>query len=60
MKRILSILLLAFCVNVSAAVDYTWTSLAIPDETSTSGPQKQFHALPRKPLTESRCYGARG
>ncbi|MFL1555079.1 hypothetical protein [Pseudomonas sp. O11] len=37
MKRILSILLLALCANASAAVDYTWTSLAFPDETTTSG-----------------------
>lgn len=37
MKRILSILLLSFCANALAAVDYTWTSLAFPDETSTKG-----------------------
>ncbi|MBI6975416.1 hypothetical protein JET74_08245 [Pseudomonas lactis] len=37
MKRILGIMLLALCANASAAVDYTWTSLAFPDETTTSG-----------------------
>ena len=36
MKRTLSILLLTFCAGANAAVDYTWTSLAFPDETSTS------------------------
>lgn len=37
MKRILSILLFAVCTHANAAVDYTWTSLAFPDETSSKG-----------------------
>lgn len=48
MKRILSILLFAFCAKASAAVDYTWTSLSFPDETSTNGLPEAIPCITKK------------
>lgn len=49
MKRILSVLLLAFCANANAVVDhYVWGGIAFPDETSTNGLPEAIPCITKK------------
>ena len=49
MKRILSILLLAFYANANAAIDhYAWNNIAYPDETSTNGLPEAIPCINKK------------
>lgn len=49
MKRILSILLLAFCANANAVIDhYAWKNIAYPDETSTNGLPEAIPCINKK------------
>ncbi len=49
MKRILSVLLLAFCANANAVIDhYAWGSIAFPDETSTNGLPEAIPCITKK------------
>ncbi|TKJ79969.1 hypothetical protein PspCFBP13509_10995 [Pseudomonas sp. CFBP13509] len=49
MKRILSILLLAFCANANAVIDhYAWNNIAYPDETSTNGLPEAIPCINKK------------
>ncbi|HBP1225532.1 hypothetical protein EGJ65_00825 [Pseudomonas aeruginosa] len=49
MKRILSILLLAFCAHANAVIDhYAWNNIAFPDETSTNGLPEAIPCIKKK------------